>query len=470
MKKTLLELEDKTYTIFHHTLTWLLIAIAFFVAWYFKSTMASFIISALVGLILLVFQSDMRLTGIYIMLLFMSLGALPYFDTLGVGVYGMIASGSLCVFLMYIKRRFIFKKTNRTFGSIGSFLVILTIWSFISSIINQFTSFSKYSFYGYMVDLLVLLFTALYLMIVNGSDKKDDSFLSKEMYIINICLLVENIVQIILTNSPDNGFDLGWGTKNLVAIVYEFCLPFMSLIISKNNKRIDAILLLIADYAMIVLSDSRGAMITVGILTILLCVILAFRSKRSIIHDTYFLLMIFCLATIILILVPGPFHDSVMRMIAMGGDLSNRETIWEQAMLWFNYSPVAGGSYSCLFDIYEYMAKLWAGGVFPSGVVGIMLCHNNFITFLASLGVIGLLAFLYHMVEMIYSAFKCQDKSFCLVILYVVAFSFIHGMIENTYYSIAFMFPLMIIFADPNLASLGDKIFKKSNKKQTSVA
>lgn len=459
-------LDDRTYKCFHSIWVWLIIATLLFITWYFKSTLGGFIVILLVCLTLVFFQSDVKLFGIILMLGYMSLNEMPFFDTISPYLYGMIITGCLGGLLLYLKRAFIIKKAQWSFGPVGFSLTLLVAWGFLSSVINQFTSTSKYLGYGYIFGAICLIMLLMYLGIASGGERNDKTFVVKTIYIINILLMAQSFTNMIVTQTVVAGFYLGWGTKNLVAMTLEFCIPFLAYIYSKNFKRIDAIVFIIVDYILIILSESRGASISIAYLTVLVAFIISYNTKAGKLRWTLLItsgnLVAFCFA----LRYPSDLQEAIIRVFTMGDNLSGREEIWEQAMYYFNASPIIGGSYSCLFDIYEYFQTIWEG-TFNPGVVGVMLCHNNFVTIIAALGVVGVLIFAFNMFETVYTSFMCKDKAYAWVLIYVILFSFSHGMVDNTFYSVQYMIPYIIIFADPSLPSFGDYMVKNIKKKQT---
>jgi len=71
------------------------------------------------------------------------------------------------------------------------------------------------------------------------------------------------------------------------------------------------------------------------------------------------------------------------------------------------------------------------------GSVGILLCQNTLITFLASGGILVLSGYLFNIFETVLAFIKINSV-IKYVVIYFILIDLIHGMIDNTYFSIVY--------------------------------
>lgn len=462
MNSTLTCLENRTYKIFHSIYLYLFLSIFIIVGWSLNNEIVTTvgIISFTLGIVLL--QFDMRLIGLLGMLVLMSVSKLPSFDSVSVLLITNISIVLGALVLLVIKN-IVFKRIKWSFGSIGFSLIILILTFLISSIVNVSVRYGKYSNYGLLVSLICFAFVILYFSFLTCS-KKGDGFITKEFYIINIVAIVELAIFFIRNHTIQTYVNLGWVEKNILAMVFEFCIPFMALIFAKNLKRIDALMLLLADYAAITIISSRGGIITIAILTVLVAYILTTKS-RSRFKYTFVYMSVIIAVFVIAIAFPSAFRDSLVSLINRGSDISGRDQIWSTAMDYFKLNPFVGSSFQGLFELADDLPQY--SHISADGIV-VLFCHNTFITLLATGGILSLLAYLFHIFELGYTTFKQKDE-YRPVLLYIVLFGLIHGLIDNTFFSIAYMIPYIMIFADPDLHSFSDEVLFKSFRKGNSL-
>ncbi|MFA6797578.1 MAG: O-antigen ligase family protein, partial [Candidatus Paceibacterota bacterium] len=231
---------------------------------------------------------------------------------------------------------------------------------------------------------------------------------------------------------------LGWGTKNVVSIALEITLPFICYILGKYRFRLDCYLLLFIDYVLIFISDSRGGIVTSILMLPLLSFIVVSRASRNKIHDFILFLCFFTFILISAIYFIPSVKESFIRLLNMRDDISGRGEIWQRCINYFKASPIFGGSMSCLFDMFQ---------VYMHGEnIGIWLCHNTFFTFLASLGAAGVLAYAFNLFESFFNLIRSKT-GLMLPISGFLLIGLIHGMIDNTFFSIVYMLPFIILMS-----------------------
>ncbi|MCI2069340.1 MAG: hypothetical protein LKJ88_07235 [Bacilli bacterium] len=450
MREQLLNLEKKTSIIFNSAWFWLFVMAGYFVSWYFFSHTGSFIVALIVSLLLLIFQSDIRLAGANMLFGFFSVSKMPYFNTMTWSIWGLIAALGGGMLLIYLKRIIVFRRCYFSWGSIGLSTTLLIFFYLISGIVNNYLRQSTYNGYGFLTLAFCLIYLAIYLMLVSGGDRDKRDFLCWEFYLVNIFVCLECFTFYFRNPNHSWAFELGWGNKNVVSIALEVALPFAARLFSKDHRRIDALVLVFIDLFLIIASLCRAGAGSVLILGPLLAIILVMDSSHNKPHDVALCLGIVGLFFTLGLWLPGEIKDAFIRILDMGGDVSSRKPIWDLALKYFYEDPILGGSFSALFEIYHDMG--WEG-------LGLMLAHNTYLTLLASGGLICLLIYFFQVFETVYTAIKAKG-SFGLALIYVILISLLHGLLDNTFFALSFMLPYLVIFAEPSLSSFGDKCLK----------
>lgn len=451
MKKFLLSLEDKTYAFFHSEIVWLFVGLVAFLSWLKNSNDLSFYFFLSFGTLLVVFQSDMRLSLLSGFLIMMTFSVLPFFNTLTASQLGLIILAASLLIVMFIKRIVLHPLRFFSFGACGFSFLLMGLWAFIATAANQIKNpEGKYNQLGYLLSGMMVFFVILYFMVYLGSPKDGFAFLKTSFYVINAVLVAE----LIGAWHFDDLYNLGWATKNLVVMVLEFTLPFLALTFADDKRRFDCLILIGVDYYLSFVSDSRGGLITIFVLTLVLAFILTDRRVKPWWHSSLlFLGILFAFILSSFFLLPD-FRQSIIRLVDMGGNLSNREEIWENAMAFFYKDKVFGGGMGAIFELWDVCA--W-----HPGTVGVMYAHDTFITLLMTMGGVGLILYGVHIFEIFYSSVRIRHNE-GFVLIYILLAGLIHGIIDNTFLTIIYMLPYIMVFSDAGLPSLaGRKMLHK---------
>lgn len=430
-------------------------ALIYFLAWYLDNDIISMVGTIAFCLLILLYASDGGLFGSILALAIISFPELPYFDTIPISIYVMGAALVLSMLLMVLKKKYVTKDLNISFGSIGISLSLIVLTLIISSTVNHFVRTSEFESYGWMAAGIALLILLLYFLFVFTSKRGFMSDLLKIYYVMNILILCELFAKII---KGDNFiYNTGVGGKNVVSLIIEICIPFVAAIFAKNKYRFDALAIIYLDYYFIVNSESRGGLVTLFILTILLAVILskAFDKNNGIKLNKYKYeytrnyFLAFCGIVIAIFFgymcIDG-FKEGIQHLLERGNDLTGREDIWRDGLSYTKDNILFGGSLSALFELFPK----W---YWQTDEVGIWLCHNTLVTLLASGGLLALLAYIYNIFETIYVSLKINTVM-RYVFIYFLLIGFIHGMVDNTFFSPIYMIPFILMFSKRELRNV----------------
>ncbi len=445
-----LPIDSKSNKFIHSYLFQCLVAVSFFIGWYFglgEIGLATVVVAVVISLI---FTDDGAVMGSYFLYAMFTFAMFPYFNTIpwylyaeiGVYVAGIIA---------FLVKRIITHNCYFNFGSIGLSLVLLLVTFFAATLVRQFTSTnlpSEYNNIAYITCGLFALLVLFYFVFHLTTDEGNEKLVYKTFYIVNILVLAELFVVIPKAKFFDEIFILTrWGSKNTVAIVLEMCIPFVAFIFAKNKWRIDALLIIAVDLYFVTVSDSRGGIISIAVLIPLLIHILLSRLKdKKYIYPT---VLVSIVVTVFVVYESVPsFKESIDRLIALGDNLSGRWDIWKSALEYafgkegsFSGNIYFGGGVQALFDLFPIY-----GFGYETGSIGIWLCHNTVITVLCASGFVGAAMFIYHMVEIFVANYKAKMFS-RTALLYFVLIGVIHGIIDNTFFNIIYLVPYIWIFS-----------------------
>lgn len=423
-------------------------ALVYFLAWFLDNDTISMVGTIVFCLFILIYASDGGLFGSIIAFALISFPLLPYFDTIPISIYVMAITLVASMLLMVLKKKYATKDLNVAFGSIGISFGLIGFSLLVSSIVNHFVRTSEFEGYGWMATGVALLIILLYFLFVFTSKQGYLCDLLKIYYIMNILILAQLFSKII--KGDQFIYNTGVGGKNVVSLIIEICIPFVAAIFAKNKYRFDALAIIYLDYYFVVNSESRGGLITLFVLTVLLAVILskAFEKDRGkklfqMNYDylrNYFIA--FCgivVAVFFGYMCIDGFREGILHLLERGDDLTGREDIWRDGLSYTKDNPFFGGSLSALFELFPK----W---YWQTDEVGIWLCHNTFVTLLASGGLLALFAYLYNIFETIYVSFKINNIM-RYVFIYFLLIGFIHGMVDNTFFSPIYMIPFILMFS-----------------------
>jgi len=403
---------------------------------------------------ILVFSNDGALMGTPVLFAMFAFAKLPYFDTLPGSITAIGIVLALALLLMFLKKILVTKDIEFRFGSMGISLSLIVFFLILSQLVNQLIRPTIYDMYGWFSIGLAALILALYFFFTSTSEKGFLDHLNKVFYGMNLVVLLELFIVVIWVNfSPRNYiYDLGWGTKNVISLALEICLPFVALIFGKNKFRIDALIILGLDYFFIFASHSRGGSTTAIGLAFVLAYILAngfgsqkVRGKRRFLINY----LIFIVGVIIVFysfyLFSPTVHQNIDYLLQNTTNLTDRDKIWEECLVYVKQNWLFGGSMTALFEMYQHFGY--------NDNIGIWLCHNTIFTLITAGGTLCVIAYVYNIFETVYSSVKIKSTMKYAVICFLLI-GFVHGMVDNTFFNPLYMIPFVMIFSKPDLKNI----------------
>lgn len=196
-----------------------------------------------------------------------------------------------------------------------------------------------------------------------------------------------------------NNLFTGWGHYNNVAAVCVLCIPapFYFSCTKKNGwlfSIIGTIFLLFT-----ILTQSRNGML-MGTITYLICVLVVLIKTKGI--EKIKNLTIFSVILLMVITVMGEFNDEIRNIFSsiykVGTNDSGRIKIYKDGLKQFFEFPIFGNGF------YECKAYRW--GIPYNGDFLPPRYHDTYVQILASCGVVGIIAYIYHRISTIKLFFK----------------------------------------------------------------
>lgn len=301
-----------------------------------------------------------------------------------------------------------------------------------------------------------ILYFALYLLVLNGSDKDLLDIVVKTFTYIPILLMIEVIIstyneyQVYLSEleniadkvsilSFNHHAIMGWGIGNEACIMLLFTLPFVFYRLIKLPLKLKfiPIISIIAGIIATIFTGSRGGYLAIPML--LGCAVLIYavylyktnKKKNAIIIISLFLVFLTGLVTI-------AFSTGLVRDVFNNGknpfDSSARfEELYPQAWDLFTKNPrnfIFGHGMITYFDYQDR----------------VVVFHSTFFETIATMGILGLLVLCLHF----YQKYKIVLKNFDLLAAFILL-SYIstdlYGMLDNTYHMYYYMIFLCVFMA-----------------------
>ena len=381
------------------------------------------------------------------------------FDINNIPTEMVISSGVLIIsiVLMVFKNIVYKKKIHLNFGLIGKsvlmFGFVLLLSAFVRNVFYNEPAFPEYPdvykpMLGYIGALVVIGAGIISIIISSINTGEYMDVYPKIMYTFGLYLFI----QFMITFSK-NGYDIteaftqvGWGNKNQYAILCELSLPFLAYIFGNNMKRIDALGLFGALSLLVLASDSRGAQVTILILS-LYCLYLLIRKTKHVWINYAAIILIGLSAFVLCFFTVDSFKDSVIRLYEsiINGDsftsiVTGRDVFWKWTFEYTFQNPkhlLLGGSPSYMFELYRAFTgytdfQFW-------------MCHNTLISSLALGGLLGVLTIIYLYIEVIGGTIKrAGDLKWPLI--GIILFSLVHGIIDETLFYLPFTICFIFIF------------------------
>lgn len=427
---------EKTEKLFDNLYFLLIEVLVFFVIWFFNLSFLLPIVITLLSTLFLIFSNKLRhILSLPIFIMFslkeyIILGNIPLILIITLVFY------SVNLFLSCVKIK---KMTNCNSKSNLLFSLICIIISFLlSTVLNYFLYDSEFHLYGTLLCLGLISYLLVFILISFLNKDTNLKDLVNLFYAYNILLLLQLLVCYFKADFPNN---FGWSfNKNVPTMALEVFLPFSLYIFASDRKRFPALIVALCDIIWLILLKSRGGLLTT-------CLLLPLSLYIAIKNKKYYLITLVSLISlsIILIFAIPQLNEKVFELIKniFNGNIfwNGRDKIWDFSFNAFKSNPIFGKGFSVFYELekqYRNDRPINSGIFFK-------FSHNTFLTLMASGGIIAICAYLYHSIAITINIVKIKAH-IKYVALYFILFGFIHGLLDNTFFSTVYMFPYFLIF------------------------
>lgn len=327
-------------------------------------------------------------------------------------------------------------------------LLISMILFFIVLIVS--TVFSNHFELYYLFYILVgIMYLFIYLFYRNTIQKNVTNYLIKNMVVWGIIISLQVFITYLISGDyagliEGGMIEFGWGNGNLVATMLILFIPVTFYYARVTRKIVLWVFIGMFETLMLLLTLSRGGILTFLFLSILLIIYL---FKLRLWKTTLLNLGIFAMILGIYIYANFEMLSSIyMRFWESLFEENNNFDLYRDAYRNFLLNPIFGSGFFSSIDEY---------GDFQ-------MAHNSILQTLSSFGSVGLVAFLLQLV-LVFRIVLYQNQPKMIVIGISLLGVLILGLIENVYYLPQFMIVFLIIISVLEISNKSFDYFLEKN-------
>lgn len=296
--------------------------------------------------------------------------------------------------------------------------------------------------YTFALIASLLAVYALFVLFVQFDRSSFDYFMYC-LVISGLLIVAELIFAFFTTVQFENGqivkgsVVLGWGVWTNIGGMLSMLMPACFYFAYSHKRGWIGFLLGMVEYACIILSQSRGALL-VGTLILALCLVyLCLRGENRKLNRIFTLGIAVC-GVVGVILFSGKLIALVQNFMELGFADNGRFEMWSIGFENFLENPVFGSGF---YD--SYQTEEWDMGAYP------YLYHNTVIQLLGATGLVGTLAYAYHRfrtVQLTVTKPNYRKTFLATCILALLLFSLTDVLFFKTYPTI--YYALMLLFME----------------------
>lgn len=320
-----------------------------------------------------------------------SLSSETFYDTPSLIFYGVAIFAVLfSIVIHFIVYRKEIKIKNFTSSALSKGLIVLIIALLISGL----SSLQNYDLKNLVFGFLNAIAFALpfFLFSINLEiDKTTKHYLCYVLILTSLVITVEFLWLFINGNVIQNGsiykgaLDLGWGVSNNIGAILAMLMPIYFYCASQSKYFLLFFLGGLLTYGCVLLSLSRAAILfatpILGACVLFLCIRKHKQRKQAIVYT----LVLFVVACVGCVLIKDTLFTAFNHIIRAGFNDSGRFEYYESGMEKFFDAPIFGvGFWNTNGFNYSFV------------IVAPNYLHNTVIQLLASCGIVGFVAYVYH--------------------------------------------------------------------------
>ena len=306
---------------------------------------------------------------------------------------------------------------------------LLMLIAMILSIINIPDFQPIYGFY-YFIGVFYL---ATYVFF-KGSIKGDNLiYIIRFFSVLGVMIAIQVFLFYIKSENPlelmrYGDIHLGWGLSNFVATYLVIFSSMMFYYIKNCKYKYIYLIIYIIEALAVLMTASKGGVLAFGLTTILLIIYLIHNNPKKHLYLMYLGLSI-GIATLLIAINFNYFETIYHRVFDNFWDDNDRFILWNIALEKFLAHPLFGVGFFAEFTGTHFR-----------------LYHNTFIHTMTTMGLVGLAALIWQIVEVLKIFFKKMNKEKAILLIALIGAN-IHGMVDNVYYMPQFMIIFFLIVA-----------------------
>lgn len=214
------------------------------------------------------------------------------------------------------------------------------------------------------------------------------------------CLLVLQIIGIYCTGTividgviQRRNIYTGWGMYNNIGGLLAMMIPYAFCLATKYRRGWIGTVAGSAFLICLLLTCSRSSILG-GVISYGICVFLMLHYARNRRHNTLALITVIAISLLTVLLFRGQLLRLFSDLLNRGLDPSTRDDIYREGLALFAQKPIFGNSfYSPGYQPWDWSTLDSFSGIFPPR------WHNTVVQLLASCGIVGLGAYLFHRLQ-----------------------------------------------------------------------
>ncbi|MCF7931525.1 MAG: O-antigen ligase family protein [Acholeplasmataceae bacterium] len=320
------------------------------------------------------------------------------------------------------------------------------------------------------VSLMGTIFFGFYIF-YSSTLKSNLNYLFKIMIFANILLTAQVFFYIYqgYLLFPDMDFyhrifqgwqrNLGWANINDMCFYISLTLPSYFYFIFKKQRIYLNSLLLILPVVAVVLTKSRGGMISFGISIIGLALLMLYKGNRKLLTIFSIFIVIFVLFFILNSQLIQVWIESFIDSFTVEdyGFFTGRKLIYQVGLEVFRQHPLFGGGWMSISIAYDRWIEVYG---LPQRL---FMFHSTLIQALATMGLFGLGALFVHYFQIGKFMLKSLNLEKSLFIIGYIATQ-VHGLIDNVQYAVPYSV-LIVLFLSIYETSEKQTSFEVINKR-----
>lgn len=279
---------------------------------------------------------------------------------------------------------------------------------------------------------VIALLVVVYLFFNATLAKVDIKFFAKLFMTLGLVIFVQIAIYYATVDSfyfaiMRKSLHLGWAISNAIGTVLLFTIPITAYLIISSKRNAFYIIATVLQLVAMLFTFSRGAILAlvIGAIPIIIYLYKYSYDRMKFIVKSEF---IFIGIMLLVVFLFGPLSEVLKFMVATGFD--DRLRMEDYLLAWNNFLdfPIFGTN---LYYLFEIKGKIY-------------WYHNTLLQMASSMGLVGLLAMLYHWFEK-YRVIVKSFNPFNVFLTIALLMTEIHGLIDVTYFAVHFMIPLIAI-------------------------